>query len=75
MAVDLHHVFPGIGVGGSHPGEQHFIDDFSLGTDDLSQVKLVGTPLAAGTAGAKDLPGDLPGPGAAETDDAYARLT
>ena len=48
VAVDLHHVLPGVGVGGLHPGEEHFVDDFPLGVDDVSQIEPVGAPGLAG---------------------------
>ena len=41
VAVDLHHVFPGIGVRGLHPGEEHFVDDLPVGVDDVAQVEPV----------------------------------
>ena len=74
VAVDLHHVFPGIGVGGLHPGEEHFVDDLPLGVDDVPQIEPVGAPGLAGSVGAEDAPGDGGRLRAAETDDADARL-
>ena len=41
MAVDFHHVFPGIGVGRPHKSEHNFIDDFTLGVDDVAQIEPV----------------------------------
>ena len=75
MAVDFHHVFPGIGVRRPHEGDHDLIDDFTLGVDDVAQIEPVGLPRGAGTMGMEEAAGDGKGPRAAQPDDADTRLT
>jgi hypothetical protein len=43
MAMDLHHVFPGIGPGAPHDSEQDLVNDFlGNGVDNSAQIKMVG---------------------------------
>jgi hypothetical protein len=50
MAVDLHHIFLGIGLGGGHKGEEDFVDDLSrfviadLSIADMMRDKCLRTP-------------------------------
>ena len=74
MAVDFHHVFPGIGVGRPHEGKHDFIDDFTLGVIDVAQIEPVGLPRRAGAMGTEEAMGDGEGLGAAQPDDADPRL-
>jgi hypothetical protein len=41
VAVDFHHVFPGIRLGGPHEGEKDFVKNTPLGVEHVPQVEAV----------------------------------
>ena len=75
MAVDFHHVFPGIGLGRPHESQEHLINDLACGVNDVAQREPVGPPCLAGLMGAEEAAGDGMGLRAAEPDDTDPRLT
>jgi len=75
VAVNFHHILPGVGMGSPHEGEQNFVEHVTLGIKDVPQVKAVGLPNSAGAARAKNAARDGLGFGAAKPHDADARLS
>ena len=76
VAVDLHHVFPGVGMGGLHEGEQHLVHHGpGVGVHQMTQVESMALKGLNGFPGPEQPFGDVPGQGPAQADDPDAPLS
>ena len=67
MGIDFNNVFAGIGVGGLHVREQHFIDHITGGgIQEAPQVKVMAIKTLNGFFGSKGFFSDFTGQGATD---------